>query len=46
MKRFFLFLSAVLLGGFLSTASFAEGEKSLTIVYSGFVAGKLDPLVG
>lgn len=46
MKRFSPFLLVVLLGVFLSTASFAEGEKSLTIVYSGFVSGELDPVVG
>ena len=47
MKRFILpLLLFFLFGIFLPVASFAEGNRSITILYTGFVTGSIDPLVG
>jgi 4-hydroxybenzoate polyprenyltransferase len=47
MKRFILpllLLLSLLFGIFFPAASFAEGDKSITILYTGFVKGNIDPL--
>jgi hypothetical protein len=44
MKRFILPL-LLLFGIFLPVASFAEGSRSITILYTGSVRGTIDPCV-
>lgn len=44
MKRFILLLILSLLFGiFFHAASFAEGNRSVTILYTGYVMGNIDP---
>jgi hypothetical protein len=45
MKRFILplLLLSLLFGIFFPAASFAEGDKSITILYTGSVKGNIDP---
>jgi len=44
MKRFILpLLFFFLLGIFLPVAAFAEGNRSITILYTGAVMGNVDP---
>jgi hypothetical protein len=44
MKRFILpLLLSFLFGIFFPVASFAEGNRSITILYTGFVIGNIDP---
>jgi hypothetical protein len=46
MKRFiFPLLLSFLFGIFFPVASFAEGSRSITILYTGFVMGNVDPCV-
>jgi 5'-nucleotidase / UDP-sugar diphosphatase len=47
MRRFILpLLLSFLFGIFSPVASFAEGDRSITILYTGFVQGAVDPLIG
>ena len=44
MKRFILpLLLSFLFGIFFPVASFAEGNRSITILYTGSVKGTIDP---
>jgi len=44
MKRFVLsLLLSCLFGIFFPVASFAEGNRGITILYTGFVKGNVDP---
>ncbi len=44
MKRFFLlFITFVLYGIFSSVASAADGDRTVTILFTGSVKGTLDP---
>jgi hypothetical protein len=46
MKRFFLpLLLCFMFGIFLPPASWAEGSRSITILYTGSVLGNIDPCV-
>ena len=47
MKRFILpllLLLSFLFGIFFPAASFAEGDRRITILYTGSVKGNIDPL--
>ena len=45
MKRLILpLLLSFLFGIFFTPASFAEGNRSITILYTGSVTGNIDPL--
>jgi hypothetical protein len=45
MKRFvILFLASFLFAIFFPVASFAEGSKSITILYTGSVGGEIKPV--